>query len=165
MTICCPKYPMLSLFFGSLSRHAPSGILRLPLIRGIMSDADWRAFVSPPANENADIPPFHHAFPVDFNLFGHQIVAHRSDTPPKDHFNPVDGDDVPVPHFGCVLSWDGFDRLAERLKEHNVKFIIKPHVRFAGLAGEQKTMFFKDPSGNNLEFKAMRNPSYLFQKN
>lgn len=63
---------MLSLFFGSLSRHAPSGILRLPLIRGIMSDADWRAFVSPPANENADIPPFHHAFP---GLIEHSFEA------------------------------------------------------------------------------------------
>ncbi|EGD73244.1 glyoxalase/bleomycin resistance protein/dioxygenase [Salpingoeca rosetta] len=154
------------------------------------SDADWKAFVSPPATGNTDIPPFHHAFPVhdvnvarefyggvlgleegrsaddwvDYNFFGHQIVAHRSDSLPKDHFNPVDGHDVPVPHFGAVLSWEGFDRLAERLKQHNVKFIIEPHVRFPGLAGEQKTMFFKDPSGNNLEFKAMRNPTYLFQK-
>lgn len=75
----------------------------------------------------------------------------------------MDVHDVPVPHFGVVLSVEEFHALSERLKQSNVKFIIEPHLRFPGLAGEQFTMFFKDPTGNNLEFKAMTNPSYLFQ--
>ncbi|EDQ87962.1 uncharacterized protein MONBRDRAFT_9369 [Monosiga brevicollis MX1] len=101
---------------------------------------------------------------VDYNMFGHQVVAHVSPRLNEDHTNAVDGHDVPVPHFGCVLDWEGFDRLAARLTAKGVKFIIAPYVRFEGMAGEQKTMFVKDNSNNNLEFKAMRNPSYLFQK-
>jgi extradiol dioxygenase family protein len=73
--------------------------------------------------------------------------------PYHDHINPVDGDEVPVPHFGVVLGWTEFEDLATRLKGKGVKFIIEPHVRFVGRKGEQYTMFFKDPAGNNLEFK------------
>ncbi|MBB4631677.1 VOC family protein [Sphingosinicella soli] len=100
---------------------------------------------------------------VDFDFFGHQIVAHLAPGSAV-HRNPVDGDQVPVPHFGIVLDWAGFHALADRLGAANVRFEIAPHVRFAGEAGEQGTMFLFDPSGNALEFKAMRNPQNLFAK-
>jgi len=100
---------------------------------------------------------------VDFDLYGHQIVAHLAEGA-RVHRNRVDGDDVPVPHFGVVLAWDEFDALADRLKAANTRFEIEPHVRFAGTTGEQATMFMFDPSGNALEFKAMRDPDNLFAK-
>jgi uncharacterized protein len=144
----------------------------------------------------APIAPFHLAFPVndldrtrtfyggllgcpegrsstewiDFDLFGHQIVAHlvERQSPAKPgraaHHNPVDGHEVPVPHFGVVLDWEDFDRFAKRLRDGGVKFVIEPYIRFAGLVGEQATMFFYDPSGNALEFKAFRDRSLLFAK-
>ena len=137
------------------------------------------------------LPPFHLAFPVhdlaaarafyggvlgcpegrssdswiDFNLFGHQIVAHL--VPGHDGraaTSPVDGDDVPAAHFGVVLAWDDWSRWVERLRAAGVRFLIEPHVRFRGQAGEQATMFFADPSGNALELKAFRDPSRLFAK-
>jgi extradiol dioxygenase family protein len=137
-----------------------------------------------------DIPPFHLAFPVhdlaaarsfyggllgcpegrssaewiDFDLFGHQIVAHLAPAKAPDHHNPVDGHDVPVPHFGVVLDWDHFHAFARRLEDHGVKFVIEPCVRFAGRVGEQATMFFRDPSGNALEFKAFKDRSQLFAR-
>lgn len=101
---------------------------------------------------------------VDFDLFGHQIVAHLSDTIGTRSTNPVDGDAVPVPHFGVVLSMDDFDALAERLRTAGVRFIIEPHMRFVGLPGEQATMFFLDPAGNALEFKAFVDLNQLFAK-
>ena len=102
---------------------------------------------------------------MDFSLFGHQIVAHLVDGYRADSSaNQVDGDPVPVPHFGCALSVDRFHELAARLTEKSVQFIIKPHIRFTGQPGEQWTMFFKDPSGNSLEFKAMVHPENLFAK-
>ena len=79
-------------------------------------------------------------------------------------YNNVDADMVPVPHFGCCLSVADFQALAAKLKAANVKFMVEPHVRFVGKPGEQWTMFFEDPSGNNLEFKAMANPDNLFAK-
>ena len=102
----------------------------------------------------------------DYSLGGHQIVCHYvgKDYRCIDYYNPVDGDDVPVPHFGLALTETDFDSLATRLVQSRIKFIIAPTIRFAGLAGEQKTMFFKDLSGNNLEFKAMRNHAWLFKK-
>lgn len=100
---------------------------------------------------------------VDFDFFGHQIVAHLAPGGPV-HRNPVDGDDVPVPHFGIVLGWTEFHALAEKLMSAGIRFEIEPHVRFPGTAGEQATMFLFDPSGNALEFKAMRNPANLFAK-
>lgn len=102
---------------------------------------------------------------IDFDLYGHQIVAHLA--PPKvdgAHHNEVDGHDVPVPHFGVVLDWDDFHALAARLRERGVKFVIEPYIRFAGQVGEQATMFFKDPSGNALEFKAFKDRGQLFAK-
>lgn len=144
-------------------------------------------------HSTASIAPFHLAFPVDdlaaarafyggllgcpegrssdewidFDFFGHQIVAHLA--PPKaqvakEHHNEVDGHDVPVPHFGVVLDWDVFHTFAARLREQGVKFVIEPYIRFAGLVGEQATMFFYDPAGNALEFKSFRDRSQLFAK-
>jgi extradiol dioxygenase family protein len=137
------------------------------------------------------LPPFHLAFPVhdlaaarsfyggllgcpegrsaaewvDFDFFGHQIVAHLDpEMRPKAHHNPVDGHDVPVPHFGAVLAMDQWQALAARLTAARVAFVIEPDVRFAGQPGEQATMFFLDPSGNALELKAMANPANLFAK-
>ena len=102
---------------------------------------------------------------IDFDFFGHQIVAHLSPASCSAHHNPVDGHDVPVPHFGIVLDWDDFKGLAERVKQAGVKFEIEPYLRFEGKPGEQMTMFFKDPSGNALEFKAFRNrETQLFAK-
>ncbi|KGB52486.1 Glyoxalase/bleomycin resistance protein/dioxygenase [Sphingopyxis sp. LC81] len=102
---------------------------------------------------------------IDFNLYGHQIVAHRVDTPraPAAH-NPVDGHAVPVPHFGVVLPPTEWRALAGRLKAAGTKFVIEPHTRFPGQPGEQSTMFFYDPAGNALEFKAFADLSQLFAK-
>ena len=137
------------------------------------------------------LPPFHLAFPVDnlgaarrfygellgcpegrsaeqwvdFDLHGHQIVAHLSpDAPRNRSSNPVDGEDVPVPHFGLVLGMNEWNALAERLQSAGTNFVIEPTVRFAGQAGEQATMFLLDPAGNALEFKAMADPAKLFAK-
>jgi extradiol dioxygenase family protein len=137
------------------------------------------------------MPPFHLAFPVhdltaarafyggllgcpegrsaedwvDFDFFGHQIVAHH--VPAAEAAgtsNPVDGHDVPVPHFGAVLDMAAWGALAARLEAAGVDFVIPPTVRFRGEAGEQATMFFRDPSGNALEIKAMANPANLFAR-
>ncbi len=102
---------------------------------------------------------------VDFDLFGHQIVAHLHDAPRSgDVTNPVDAHDVPVPHFGVVLDWDTFGSFADRLVTRGVQFVIEPTIRFEGEVGEQATMFFRDPAGNALEFKAFRDLSQLFAK-
>jgi extradiol dioxygenase family protein len=100
---------------------------------------------------------------IDFNLFGHQVVAHLSpeDTLPS-QANAVDGDQVPVRHFGVVLSMEEWELLAEKLKKSGIDFIIEPRIRFKGEPGEQATMFFADPSGNALEFKAFKNMDQLF---
>jgi len=137
------------------------------------------------------LPPFHLAFPVDdlaaarrfygellgcpegrsadhwvdFDLYGHQIVAHLAPGARKaSASNAVDGEDVPVPHFGIVLPMAEWKALAGRL-DGEVDFVIPPTIRFAGQAGEQATMFFRDPAGNALEFKAMADPAKLFAKN
>jgi uncharacterized protein len=137
------------------------------------------------------LPPFHLAFPVhdlaaarafyggllgcpegrsadewiDFDFFGHQIVAHLdSAMAPRRHSNEVDGEDVPVPHFGAVLGMAQWESLARRLEEAGTAFVIAPTVRFRGEAGEQATMFFLDPSGNAIEIKAMRDPAKLFAR-
>jgi uncharacterized protein len=102
---------------------------------------------------------------IDFNLFGHQIVAHLApEAAGVRHKNEVDADHVPVPHFGIVLPPEEFHKLAERLKSKGVEFIIEPKVRFAGETGEQATMFFLDPSGNALEFKSFADFSQVFAK-
>ena len=102
---------------------------------------------------------------VDFDLYGHQIVAHLSpDEAGHRATSAVDGDNVPVRHFGVVLPMDEWDRLAERLRAAGTRFVIEPHVRFKGQVGEQATMFFLDPCGNALEFKAFADPSRLFAR-
>jgi hypothetical protein len=137
------------------------------------------------------LPPFHFAFPVDdlaaarrfygellgcpegrsserwidFDLSGHQIVAHLAPaSTPRRTTNAVDGENVPVPHFGIVLPMDQWKALARRLSDAGVEFVIPPTVRFAGEPGEQATMFLLDPAGNALEFKAMADPAKLFAK-
>ena len=139
--------------------------------------------------ENNDFAPFHLAFPVkdltetyqfytqilgcstgrssdhwiDFNMWGHQVVAHLSpDEAKKPSMNAVDGHGVPVRHFGVILSMDEWEALAERVKNAELSFIIEPYIRFKGEAGEQATMFFLDPSGNALEFKAFADKSQIF---
>jgi hypothetical protein len=136
-------------------------------------------------------PPFHLAFPVhdleqardfyggllgcaegrssnqwvDFDFYGHQIVAHLSpEELGKARANVVDGHDVPVRHFGVILEWEEWHRLADRLRSKAVRFIIEPGIRFQGQVGEQATMFFLDPSGNALEFKAFRREGQIFAK-
>ncbi len=102
---------------------------------------------------------------IDYDLYGHQIVAHLAPgRGGRQASNAVDGDEVPVPHFGVVLAMDDFHALAARLRAAGVAFIIEPHIRFAGLPGEQATMFFLDPSGNALEFKAFADIGQLFAK-
>ena len=100
---------------------------------------------------------------IDYDFFGHQIVAHLAPgMEPRRHSNEVDGHDVPVPHFGVVLSMEEWKALAEKLRTRGVEFVIEPSIRFEGQPGEQATMFFLDPSGNALEIKAMRDPAKLF---
>lgn len=101
---------------------------------------------------------------VDFDLYGHQLVAHLDRTASERVrlTNPVDGDDVPVPHFGVLLAPDAWRELADRLMARGVDFVIPPHTRFAGEVGEQSTMFFLDPSGNALEFKAFADDAQVF---
>jgi extradiol dioxygenase family protein len=100
---------------------------------------------------------------VDFNFFGHQLVIHQKDNfNPQQISNPVDGHDVPVPHFGVVLSMNDWHLLGQRLEKNGTKFIIEPTIRFKGKAGEQATLFFKDPEGNALEFKAFKDIGQLF---
>ncbi len=139
------------------------------------------------------LQPFHHAFPVDdlaaarhfygtilgcpegrsseswidFDLFGHQIVAHLNPAvsgKQRQIQNAVDGHDVPVPHFGVVLEMEEWERFAQRLRDAKVSFVIEPYVRFKGQPGEQATMFFLDPAGNALEFKAFADLSQLFAR-
>lgn len=136
-------------------------------------------------------PPFHLAFPVDdlararefyggvlgctegrsseswidFDFYGHQVVAHLA---PGEvgtaSANQVDGHDVPVRHFGVILDWDQWHRLADRLRAGGIRFIIEPGIRFKGQVGEQATMFFLDPAGNALEFKSFKDMSQVFAK-
>ena len=102
---------------------------------------------------------------VDFDFFGHQLVAHLDPSRrPRVHHNVVDGHDVPVPHFGVVLEWSAWHELAMRMRAGGVAFVIEPGIRFAGQVGEQATMFFHDPSDNALEFKAFKDPSRLFAR-
>ena len=102
---------------------------------------------------------------IDFNLFGHQVVAHLSESSAAiETHNPVDGHDVPVPHFGVILQMNQWEALRDRLVSKQIEFVIEPYKRFEGEVGEQATMFFLDPSGNALEFKAFADPSQIFAK-
>ncbi|WOK06148.1 VOC family protein [Imperialibacter roseus] len=100
---------------------------------------------------------------IDFDFFGHQISAHlKPDEVAQAKTNEVDGDKVPVRHFGAILKWEEWHELADRLTKQGIEFIIEPHVRFKGEVGEQATMFFLDPSGNALEFKSFQDMSQVF---
>ena len=103
---------------------------------------------------------------VDWNFYGHQMVTHmiQDPRPPVGGSNAVDGHDVPVPHFGLILPIPDFHALADRLRAADVRFVIEPYLRFEGELGEQWTMFFLDPAGNALEFKAFRDESQVFAK-
>jgi hypothetical protein len=102
---------------------------------------------------------------IDFDLYGHQIVAHLApDAKRAMHHNPVDGHDVPIPHFGVILTLAQWQALAARLRDAGIKFVIEPYVRFKDQPGEQATMFFLDPSGNALEFKAFADLKQVFAK-
>ena len=99
---------------------------------------------------------------IDFDFRGHQLVVHKAEGAGVKARNAVDGDAVPVPHFGLVLGWEEWEALAERLRAAGTEFVIEPHIRFVGKPGEQATMFFYDPAGNALEFKAFRDIGQLF---
>ena len=102
---------------------------------------------------------------VDFNLFGHQLVIHYKEKKLEySNTNPVDGKDVPIPHFGVILEWNQFKDFSSKLIQKKVEFIIEPYIRFEGLPGEQATMFFKDPCGNALEFKSFKDFNKIFDK-
>jgi hypothetical protein len=102
---------------------------------------------------------------IDFDFYGHQIVAHLSpDEVGHKATNAVDGHDVPVRHFGAILTLDQWGEMAARLKEAGTQFVIEPQIRFQGQPGEQATLFFLDPSGNALEFKAFADDSMVFAK-
>ena len=103
---------------------------------------------------------------VDFDLYGHQFVIHykSKDDNTFNHTNEVDGHNVPVPHYGVVLEWEDWEALAQKLKDHGIDFVIEPYIRFKGQPGEQATMFFLDPCGNALEFKAFRDLGMMFAK-
>ena len=99
---------------------------------------------------------------VDYDFFGHQLVCHIG--PSYSFANEVDGKDVPIPHFGILLQWEEFDSFSQQLIDNDINFIIEPYLRFEGMPGEQKTMFFKDPFGNALEFKSFKKDSDIFSK-
>ena len=102
---------------------------------------------------------------IDFDMYGHQVVAHLVDSVDSVDTNPVDGDDVPASHFGVILESEEWTQLSKKLQASNIEFIIEPHTRFRGEPGEQSTMFFLDPCGNALEFKAFRSDEMIFAKN
>mmetsp|Transcript_33048 Transcript_33048/g.65683 ORF Transcript_33048/g.65683 Transcript_33048/m.65683 type:complete len:253 (+) Transcript_33048:55-813(+) len=173
--------------FSSTSTHATIGEFRSDTTTSGEGETKFVKLADP-----APGSPFHYAFPVhslsaakhfygtilgcsegrssskwqDYSLHGHQIVCHWVGDNYRciDYYNPVDGDEVPVPHAGLALTVEQFHDLAKRVREAGVDFIIEPHLRFEGMPGEQWTMFFKDPSGNNLEFKAMTKVENLFAK-
>ncbi len=102
---------------------------------------------------------------IDFNFWGHQLVAHRVDGEPEaEATNPVAGHAVPVRHFGVVLPWDEFPKLQGKLEKAGQEFLLEPHTRFKNEPGEQITMFTRDPAGNAIEFKAFRDPEHLFRR-
>jgi extradiol dioxygenase family protein len=101
---------------------------------------------------------------VDYNFFGHQLVIHKTSNRNINNHNDVDGQSIPVPHFGVILNMNVWIKFKERLMSQNIKFVVEPHIRFENTAGEQATMFFLDPCGNALEFKAFHDITNLFKK-
>ena len=101
---------------------------------------------------------------IDFNFYGHQLVCHEVKKSVSKNSNDVDGNNVPVPHFGIILGWEQFQKLSANLQSKNINFIIEPTIRFKGKVGEQAIMFLKDPSDNAIEFKSFRNNDEIFKK-
>jgi len=101
---------------------------------------------------------------IDFNFYGHQLVCHEVKRSVNKNSNDVDGNNIPVPHFGIILDWDQFQKLSANLQSKNINFIIEPTIRFKGKVGEQAIMFLKDPSDNAIEFKSFRNNDEIFKK-
>ena len=101
---------------------------------------------------------------IDFNFYGHQLVCHEVKKSVNKNSNDVDGNNIPVPHFGIILGWDQFQKLSANLQSKNINFIIEPTIRFKGKVGEQAIMFLKDPSDNAIEFKSFRNNDEIFKK-
>lgn len=101
---------------------------------------------------------------MDFNFYGHQLVCHEVKKSFNKDLNDVDGNNIPVPHFGIILEWNQFQKLSADLKSKNINFIIEPTIRFKGQVGEQAIMFLKDPSNNAIEFKSFRNNDEIFKK-
>lgn len=102
---------------------------------------------------------------IDFDFYGHQISAHLVDASDETPANPVDGDKVPARHFGVILEWEDWQKLADHLKAAAADFIIEPRIRFQGRPGEQATLFIRDPSGNALEFKSFQDKTTIFSQN
>jgi hypothetical protein len=101
---------------------------------------------------------------MDFNFYGHQLVCHEVKKSVNKDLNDVDGNNIPVPHFGIILEWNQFQKLSADLQSKNINFIIEPTIRFKGQVGEQAIMFLKDPSNNAIEFKSFRNNDEIFKK-
>ena len=101
---------------------------------------------------------------IDFNFYGHQLVCHEVKKSVNKDSNDVDGNNIPVPHFGIILEWNQFQKLSADLQSKNINFIIEPTIRFKGQVGEQAIMFLKDPSNNAIEFKSFRNNDEIFKK-
>ena len=101
---------------------------------------------------------------IDFNFYGHQLVCHEVKKSVNKDSNDVDGNNIPVPHFGIILEWNQFQKLSADLQSKNINFIIEPTIRFKGQVGEQAIMFLKDPSDNAIEFKSFRNNDEIFKK-
>ena len=101
---------------------------------------------------------------IDFNFYGHQLVCHEVKRSVNKNSNDVDGNNIPVPHFGIILDWGQFQKLSANLQSKNINFIIEPTIRFKGKVGEQAIMFLKDPSDNAIEFKSFRNNDEIFKK-
>ena len=101
---------------------------------------------------------------IDFNFYGHQLVCHEVKKSVNKDSNDVDGNNIPVPHFGIILEWNQFQKLSADLQSKNINFIIEPTIRFKGQVGEQAIMFLKDPSSNAIEFKSFRNNDEIFKK-
>ncbi len=101
---------------------------------------------------------------MDFNFYGHQLVCHEVKKSVNKDSNDVDGNNIPVPHFGIILEWNQFQKLSADLQSKNINFIIEPTIRFKGQVGEQAIMFLKDPSNNAIEFKSFRNNDEIFKK-
>lgn len=139
-------------------KQIPPFHLAVPVHNLALARAFYRDIIGCPEGRSSDKW-------VDFDLYGHQFVIHyKPKSTEESHVNEVDGQQVPVPHFGVVLEWKDWHELVEKLKKAKIDFVIEPYIRFEGQAGEQATMFFLDPCGNALEFKSFKDLNQMFAK-